>query len=71
MRLLKHGMDVITGALVALWVILAGLAGWRISLAVDADRWGYVIANLGIGWLGGLVTATLVQIFLMRNRDTW
>lgn len=71
MKVLKTHLNHITVGLLVLWFVLAGLMVWRIVLAVEADRWGFAIAVSTIGWLGGLVTAVLGQIFLVRNRDDW
>lgn len=71
MRILKQHLDTITFGLLILWIVLACVMIWRIALAVDADRWGFAVAVAMIGWLGGLVTAMLGEIFLVRNRDSW
>lgn len=71
MEQLKMHVNGLTITLMALWVVLAGLMVWRITVAYEADRWGFAIAIAMIGWLGGLVTAILGQIFLVRNRDNW
>lgn len=71
MNMLKQRLNHLTVTLMVLWFVLAGLMIWRITVAVAADRWGYAVAIAMIGWLGGLVTAVLGQIFLVRNRDNW
>lgn len=71
MKRFKRHLNRITVGLLLLWVILAGLMVWRITVAFEADRWGFAIAIAMIGWLGGLVTAILGEIFLVRNRDNW
>ena len=71
MEQLKMHWNHITVGLIVLWFILAGLMAWRIMVAYEADRWGYAVAIAMVGWLGGLVTAVLGQIFLVRNRSDW
>lgn len=70
MRITEH-LDRITVGLLVLWVILASTMAWRLSVAFQADRWGYALAIAMVGWLGGLVSAILGQIFLVRNRANW
>lgn len=71
MKRFKRHINRITLGLLTLWVILAGLMIWRITVAFEVDRWGFAIAIAMIGWLGGLVTAILGEIFLVRNRENW
>jgi hypothetical protein len=61
-------MNRLTIGLVVLWIILANLVIWRI---MTADNWGYAVSIALLAWLGGLVTAVLGEIFLVRNRADW
>lgn len=65
---MKLNINRTTVGLSILWLILVVLIVWRIT---SAERWGYAIAIALIAWLGGLVTAILGQLFLVRNQDNW